>query len=64
MCDANLLQSSSICGQPLVEGNGVTFLIFPVGDARRNLPVLKRNLNDSKKMEERGTDYWQNGGSW
>ena len=39
---AYLLQSAPVGREPLVERDGVALLILPVGDARRDLPVLKK----------------------
>ena len=36
----DLLQSPPVGREPLVERDGVALLIFPVGDARGDLPVL------------------------
>ncbi len=38
--DGMVLQPSAVCCQTLVQGNCISFGVLPVGDARRDLPLL------------------------
>jgi len=53
-----LLQSTSIGCQPLVQGDCVTLLIFPVGNARRNLPVLKVRRVPGARVDPGVSSCW------
>jgi hypothetical protein len=36
----HVLETSTICGQPLIQRDGVTLVVLPVTDTRRDLPIL------------------------
>lgn len=42
--DLHLLQPAPVRRQPLLQGNAVALGVLPVGDARRDLPILRRGV--------------------